>query len=280
MMAIIKVHKKTRYVVVDNKLARNSKLTLKSKGLMLYLLSLPADKNITLKELGKHIIEGKDSLRNAVTELITEGYIEKRTYRSGKGLFQTEYTVYEYPQIINRDGLSDADKPERMNRSGLTGADNPHFRSKESSLSKEEKSSSTLSVITLELKEIGLSGNEINELIKEIDDDDKLGIIFEKIEVIKIMISTRTVKNPVAYTIQSIKNINYNKPDILKKVEAEKRTQRAKKRKAEKLARIKEQKQYEQDLAMTEAEIPKMRKVIDERLSKFKKLKKAVGGPK
>ncbi len=279
-MAIIKVHKKNRYVVVDNKLARNSKLTLKSKGLMLYLLSLPADKNITVKELEKHTIEGLDALHNAVNELITEGYINKLTYRNEKGLFQTEYTVYEYPQVSNLEGLSTPDKPNRINQSGLSEPDNPVFRSKERFLSKEEKSSSTLSDITLELKEIGLSGNEINELIKEIDDDDKLKIIFEKIELIKIMISTGTVKNPVAYSIKTIKNINFNKPDILKKVEAEKRTQRDKKRKAEKLARIKEQKQYEQDLAMTEAEIPKMRKVIDERLSKFKKLKKAVGGPK
>ena len=117
-MAIIKIHKKTKFVVVDNKLARNKHLTLKAKGLMLYLLSLPADKDITVKELGKHTIEGKDSLRNAVSELISEGYINKRTYRNEKGLYQTEYTVYEYPQESIQSGLSDADKPKRINRSG------------------------------------------------------------------------------------------------------------------------------------------------------------------
>jgi len=113
-MPIIKIHKKEKFVVVNNKLARNKNLTLKAKGLMLYLLSLPADKKITVKELEKHTIEGLDSLHNAVSELIKEGYINKRTYRNKNGLFQTEYTVYEYPQETNQTGLSELDKPNRI----------------------------------------------------------------------------------------------------------------------------------------------------------------------
>ena len=99
------------------------------------------------------------------------------------------------------------------------------------------------------MKEIGLSGNEIKELIKKIDDDDKFEIILEKIGLIKSMIATETVKNPVSYTIKSIKNINYNKTNMIGKIKAEKRAEKDKKRKAERLARLKEKEKYERDLA-------------------------------
>ncbi len=275
---IIKRVKHRGFVVVDNKLARDRKISLKAKGLMLYLLSLPDNWEIRVSVLKNQLKEGRDSINNGIIELVKRGYMRKISYRKENGQFDVEYHVTEFPEDFDQGGKPVTDKPIRSNRNGSAVSENPKQSNKEEEKKEKEISSSTLSDITLELKEIGLSGNEINELIKEIDDDDKLNIVFEKIELIKIMISTGTVKNPVAYSIKTIKNINYNKPDILKKVEAEKRTQRDKKRKAEKLARIKEQKQYEQDLAMTEAEIPKMRKVIDERLSKFKKPKKAAGG--
>jgi hypothetical protein len=234
-MPIIKIHKKTRFVVVDNKLARNKYLTLKAKGLMLYLLSLPADKQITLKELEKHIIEGKDSLRNAVIELIAEGYINKRTYRNEKGLFQTEYTVYEYPQETNQTGLPDTDKPTRKNRNGLPDAENPLLRSKESSKKKEEKKEldliSSSSDINRELQLLGIGKEDIEKIEKEIDDDDKLKLINEKIGLLKSIIKTGTVKNPTAYALKSIKSINFQQIALQKDEKRKKSILRAEKRK-------------------------------------------------
>ena len=112
-MPIIKIHKKTKFVVVDNKLSRNKYLTLKAKGLMLYLLSLPADKNITVKELEKHTIEGLDALHNAVSELISEGYIKKRTYRNERD-FTKLNTLF---MSIHRK-LPRPDYPHRITRTG------------------------------------------------------------------------------------------------------------------------------------------------------------------
>ena len=159
-MPIIKIHKKNRFVVVDNKLAKNRQLTLKAKGLMLYLLSLPPDKHITVKELEKHTIEGLDALHNAVSELIIEGYINKRTYRNEKGLFQTEYTVYEYPQETIQSGLSELDNPNRIIRTGSSEPDNPNLRSKEIDISTKEKKEvdmiSSSSSINRELQLLGI----------------------------------------------------------------------------------------------------------------------------
>jgi len=201
-MPIIKIHKKNKYVVVDNKLARNKKLTLKAKGLMLFLLSLPSDKNISVKELEKYVIEGLDALHNAVKELIAEGYIKKVTFRNKKGLFQTEYTVYEYPQETIQKGLSKPDNPNRIIQTGSSKPDNPNLRSKESLLNqdvkKEEDLISSSSSLNRELQLLGIGKEEIEKIEKEIDDDDKLKLIKEKIGLLNHLIKTGTIKNPSA----------------------------------------------------------------------------------
>jgi len=280
-MPIIKIHKKTRFVVVDNKLARNRYLTLKAKGLMLYLLSLPADKQITLKELEKHIIEGKDSLRNAVIELIAEGYINKRTYRSEKGLFQTEYTVYEYPQETNQTGIPDTDNPTRKNRNGLPDTDKPHLRSKESSLKKENKNkfdliSSSLD-INRELQLLGIGKEDIEKILKKIDDDDKLKLIKEKIGLLKTIIKTGTVKNPSAYALKAIKSINYQQIELKKEEKRRKSILRADKKKRDIELMVKERKEWNDDIERRKEENGDISEVVSDLTEKMN-LNSKVGG--
>ncbi len=279
-MAIIKIHKKTRFVVVDNKLARNSHLTLKAKGLMLYLLSLPSDKNITVKELEKHTIEGLDALHNAVSELITEGYIEKRTYRDEKGLFKTEYTVYEYPQETIKTGLSDTDKPDRMNRTGLTEPDNPILRSKERIKKKEGKKDfdmlSSSSYINRELQLLGIGKEEIEKIEKEIDDDDKLKLIKEKIGLINHLIKTGTIKNTSAYALKAIKSINFNQIKLKKEEKRKKTILRAEKRKRDIERTKNERKEWEDDIERREEEKDDISEVVSDLTQKMN-LNKKIG---
>ena len=280
-MPIIKIHKKTRFVVVDNKLARNKYLTLKAKGLMLYLLSLPADKNITVKELEKHTIEGLDALHNAVSELVSEGYIKKRTYRNEKGLFQSEYTVYEYPQETNQTGLPALDNPNRMNRSGSSEPDNPNLRSKESSEKKEEKNEvdmiSSSSDINRELQLLGIGKNEIEKIEKEIDDDDKLKLIKEKIRLVKSIIKNGTVKNHSAYALKAIKNINFNQIKLQKEEKRKKSILRAGKKKRDIERTKKARKEWKDDFARRKEEKGDISKVVSDFTQKMNQNNK-VGG--
>ena len=280
-MAIIKIHKKTRFVVVDNKLARNKHLTLKAKGLMLYLLSLPSDKQITVKELEKHIIEGKDSLRNAVNELIAEGYITKLKYRDEKGLFQTEYTVYEYPQETIQSGLSATGYPQRIIRSGSSAADNPHSRSKESIKKKEEKKESDLisssSSINRELQLLGIGEEEIEKILKEIDDDDKLKLIREKIGLIKHLIKTKTINNPAAYAIKVLKSINFSQVELQKAEKRKKTILRAEKRKSDIQLMKKERKEWDDDIERRKEENGDISKVVSDFINKMN-MNNKIGG--
>lgn len=265
-MAIIKVHKRNRFVVVDNKLARNRQLTLKAKGLMLYLLSLPANKDITIKELGKNTIEGKDSLKNAVRELISEGYITKLKYRDKKGLFRTEYTVYEYPQETNQGGLSDAGEPTRIIRRGSSDADNPHFRSKERIINKEEKKgfdiSSSSFDINRELQILGISEDEIKKILEKIDDDEKLKLLNEKIRLIKQIETTGTVKHLTAYAIKVIRNINYNQIELKNTEKRQKSILKAEKRKRDLELMKKERKEWQEDMQRRKEEKEDMSEVV------------------
>ncbi|MDP8202100.1 MAG: hypothetical protein P9M11_08150 [Candidatus Tenebribacter burtonii] len=266
-MPIIKIHKKTNFVIVDNKLAKNRKLNLKAKGLMLYLLSLPSDKNITVKELEKHTIEGLDALHNAVSELVTEGYIKKRTYRNEKGLFQIEYTVYEYPQETIQSGFSD------------TG--NPISRSKERIKKKEEKKEldmiSSSSSINRELQLLGIGKEEIKKILEKIDDDDKLKLIREKLGLINHLIKTKTINNPAAYAIKVIRSTNFNQIELQKEEKRRKSILRAEKKKRDLELMIKERKEWDDDIKRRKEENGDISKVVSDFTQKINQDSK-VGG--
>jgi len=93
---------------VSNDVIRNKDLSLQAKGLLVYLLSLPADWEVHKTEICKHFRNGRDSVFRAWKELQEQGYITEKKYRDEKGRFQTQYTIYEEPCLKNRRGFSDS----------------------------------------------------------------------------------------------------------------------------------------------------------------------------
>ena len=84
---------------MSNHHLKNKNLTLKAKGLMSLLLSLPDDWVHTLAGLAQISVEGVDAIRMAVHELEREGYVVRNRIRNEKGLLgEMEYVVYENPQ--------------------------------------------------------------------------------------------------------------------------------------------------------------------------------------
>lgn len=98
-MGIFRINKTQDYVVMSNHHLRNKNLTLKAKGLLSQMLSLPDDWDYTLAGLAHINKESIDAIRTAVWELEKEGYIEKTRERDSKGkLGGTIYNIYELPQ--------------------------------------------------------------------------------------------------------------------------------------------------------------------------------------
>lgn len=97
-MAVFRVEKTRDYTVMANHHLKNRALTLKAKGLLSLMLSLPVDWDYTLKGLSIISVEGIDAIREAVRELECAGYIIRSRERNGKGQLKgTEYVIYEKP---------------------------------------------------------------------------------------------------------------------------------------------------------------------------------------
>ena len=97
-MAVFRIEKTRNYTVMSNHHLRNAGLSLKSKGLLSMMLSLPDDWNYTTRGLAKICKEGTDSIGSALKELERAGYIVRNRLRDSKGkIVDVEYVIYETP---------------------------------------------------------------------------------------------------------------------------------------------------------------------------------------
>ena len=98
-MAVFRVEKNKGYTIMSNHHLRNKELTLKAKGLLSQMLSLPENWDYTLAGLSHINKESIDAIRTAVLELEKAGYIERSQGRDEKGkMTAIIYTIYEQPQ--------------------------------------------------------------------------------------------------------------------------------------------------------------------------------------
>ena len=97
-MSVFRVEKTKGYTVMSNHHLRNHTLSLKAKGLLSQMLSLPEDWDYTLQGLAQINKESIDAIREAVRELERAGYIERSRERDERGCLRgTVYTIYEQP---------------------------------------------------------------------------------------------------------------------------------------------------------------------------------------
>lgn len=101
-MAVFRVEKTRDYTVMSNHHLRNTDLSLKAKGLLSLMLSLPENWDYTTKGLSMICKDGIDSINSGIKELETNGYVIRRRLRNEKGqLTTTEYTIFEQPQSLD-----------------------------------------------------------------------------------------------------------------------------------------------------------------------------------
>ncbi len=98
-MAVFRVERTKDYTVMSNHHLKDMNLSLKAKGLLSMMLSLPDSWNYTTRGLAAICKEGVDAIRSAIQELEGAGYIVRRLLRGGNGrITDTEYVIYERPQ--------------------------------------------------------------------------------------------------------------------------------------------------------------------------------------
>lgn len=94
----IEKHKKN-YSLIDNAGLRDSNLSYKATGLWAFLISHPPDWQINVSHLAKSKTDGRDSVLSGLAELHAEGYLIYLRYREADGLMNSQYIVFEHPQL-------------------------------------------------------------------------------------------------------------------------------------------------------------------------------------
>lgn len=101
-MAILRKNKKSDYTIIDNNIFKNKTLSLKAKGMICTMLSLPDGWEFSEEGLTKLSNDGISSIRSTLKELMEFGYLVRERNRDEKGILRdTTYTIFEEPTLEN-----------------------------------------------------------------------------------------------------------------------------------------------------------------------------------
>ena len=117
-MAVFRNEKKTNYTTVDNNIFKNTKLSLKAKGMLCTLLSLPSTWNFSEAGLCKLSSDSRTVIRSALQELIQNGYLTRTQSKEDGGKFgEMIYTIYDEPTVVTKtdNGKTDIGKKTQYN---------------------------------------------------------------------------------------------------------------------------------------------------------------------
>ena len=113
-MSVIRVNKTSNYTVLSNYHFKERGMSLKAKGLLSLMLSLPDDWNYSVSGLVRLSKDGKDSVMSALAELEAFGYLTRNKLTNSKGQFSgVEYNIFEQPQLENP--IADKQNAEKEN---------------------------------------------------------------------------------------------------------------------------------------------------------------------
>ena len=98
-MSVMRVHKTANFTVMSNYHFKEKKMSLKAKGLLSLMLSLPEDWDYSVAGLTTLSKDGKDGVMTALAELEKFGYLTRTRLVNDKGQFDgVEYNIFESPQ--------------------------------------------------------------------------------------------------------------------------------------------------------------------------------------
>ena len=169
-MSVIRVHKSSNFTVMSNYHFKEKKMSLKAKGLLSLMLSLPNDWNYSVAGLVTLSKDGKDSVMSALAELEKFGYLTRSQLVNEKGQFSgVEYHIYEQPQ--SEKPVAENANTENANTE-KSHAENPAQLNTNQSITKNNKNIKELNTKPIsdsELYEILLNveNYELAELYKE-----------------------------------------------------------------------------------------------------------------
>ena len=158
-MAVFRVNKNKNYTVMSNHHLRDKDLSLKAKGLLSIMLSLPDDWDYTVAGLSCINKEGRDSIRTTLQELERKGYLKRTLARDEKGNFADQiYDIFEKPN---------ADYPSSENPTSGNPTSEKSTQINKERINKDKPNKENTITKVIEQAPENYGNSEINELFEE-----------------------------------------------------------------------------------------------------------------
>lgn len=106
-MSVLRKEKKGNFTVIDNAIFKDRTLSLKAKGLLCLMLSLPDGWNYSIAGLVKLSTDGESAVRSTLKELEASGYFRREQVRENGKIIDTEYVIsetknFDFPLVENQ----------------------------------------------------------------------------------------------------------------------------------------------------------------------------------
>ena len=125
----INKNKENPYVTINKDFLKRPDMSMRAKGLLAYLLSLPDDWQIKRKELTCHFSNGLESISAALQELVKTGYIVRFQIRDDDKRFsEMIYDVYETPHLQGTEPQTGFREPESRDGENRVTESRPHTK--------------------------------------------------------------------------------------------------------------------------------------------------------
>lgn len=159
-MTVVRVVKSKNYTSMGNFHLREKEMSLKAKGLLSVMLSLPEDWDYSVSGLATINKESRNTINEILNELEKFGYLNRTRVRDEKGkILEVEYTIFESPYLKNQDmdnrdmENQDMDFKAQLNTNINKYLNNKVLNNKEKNIKKERFKKPTLEEVVAYCKE-------------------------------------------------------------------------------------------------------------------------------
>ena len=189
------INKKENFTSIHNKLINDSRISLKAKGIMLYMLSKPENWKYNPKEIAKNSKDGLDSVYSGIKELIEAGYISRTRHSDGT----VDYFVFE---DIEENDIVDFSKKENPNREN-PNRENPNRENPD--VYKRKNTNKERIIVNTELKK-ETSKSDIDDFINSQDKSEEYKeLLFKFLKYRKKIRDTVKTSGPIKLLLKHFK---------------------------------------------------------------------------
>nr|DAN24986.1 MAG TPA: Dna polymerase B [Caudoviricetes sp.] len=189
------INKKENFTSIHNKLINDSRISLKAKGIMLYMLSKPENWKYNPKEIAKNSKDGLDSVYSGIKELIEAGYISRTRHSDGT----VDYFVFE---DVEENDIVDFSKKENPNREN-PNRENPNRENPD--VYKRKNTNKERIIVNTELNK-ETSKSDIDDFINSQDKSEEYKkLLFEFLKYRKKIRDTVKTTGPIKLLLKHFK---------------------------------------------------------------------------